>query len=202
MKLTVLGASGKTGSAIVTQALEAGHSVNALVRRSNALESRSNLNVIVADVTDPQDIAKASQGTDVIISALGAMGGSLMTDAVNAVITSSKTTGVKRFILLSSFAVRKEQMTSGMKLIYGLVMGKAIKDKSASEALLRNSDLDWTIVYATSLTNDAKGATVRVLGSTETFSMKHKIARADLAAWMLDEAQKNAYVKAEITISQ
>lgn len=202
MKITVLGATGKTGSEVVKQALEAGYTVNVLVRRPDSLTSHAKLNVIVGDATDAKDVATASKDTDVIVSALGAMGGSLMTDAVTAIISASEVTGVKRFILMSSFAVRKEQLSSGMKFLVGMAMGKIVQDKSASEELLRKSDLDWTIVYAARLTDDAKGAKVRVLGSTETIGMKNNIARADVAAWMLEEAQKNGYIKAEVIISR
>ena len=201
MNITVLGASGKTGSQIVNQALEAGHSVNALVRRPNALEEQDNLTVIVGDVTKSEDVAKASTGAHVVISALGAMGGSLMTEAVTAVIEASKVTGVKRFILMSSFAVRKDQLSGGSKFVTGLLMGKAVKDKSSSEDLLRNSNLDWTIVYPTGLTNNEKGAEVHVVSNSETVGMKNKIARADVAAWILNEAEASNYVKAEALIT-
>jgi putative NADH-flavin reductase len=205
MKMTVLGASGKTGQDIVNQALEAGHTVSGLVRRHDALAAQLNLNVFEGDVTNPQDIAKASNGTDVIVSALGSRGGSLMTDTVTAVIAASKVTHVKRFILMSSFVVRKEQLRDGFKFVTGIFMSKAIQDKSKSEELLRKSDLEWTIVYPTLLTDTAKGASVgasvRVVGSPEKVGMKNKIARADVAAWMLSEAENNAYVRKEALIS-
>jgi uncharacterized protein YbjT (DUF2867 family) len=201
MNITVLGANGKTGSEIVKQALEAGHTVIALVRHADALQGRPNLTVVVGDATNAQDVAKASQGANVIISALGAIGGSVMADAVAAVITASKTTGLKRFILMSSFAVRKDHLGKGTKFMTGLIMSKAIKDKSTSEDLLRNSDLNWTIVYPTGLTNTAKGAPVRVVNSSESLSMENKIARADVAAWMLAEAKNNAFVKGEVLIT-
>jgi putative NADH-flavin reductase len=201
VKITVLGATGKTGTEVVKQALEAGHSVNALVRREGALEAQAKLNVIVGDVTNAQDVAKASKGADVVISTLGSMGGNLMTDAVSAVIAASKVTGVKRFILMSSFAVRKEQLSGGTKFVTGLLMGKAVKDKSASEDLLRNSNLDWTIVYPTGLTNNAKSGNVRVVGSSETVGMKNKTSRADVASWILDEAEAGNHVKSEALIT-
>jgi putative NADH-flavin reductase len=201
MKITVLGASGKTGQDFVNQALEAGHTVSGLVRRHDALAAQLNLNVFEGDVTNPQDIAKASNGTDVIVSALGSRGGSLMTDTVTAVIAASKVTHVKRFILMSSFVVRKEQLRDGFKFVTGIFMRKAIQDKSRSEELLRKSDLEWTIVYPTLLTDTAKGASVRVVGSPEKVGMKNKIARADVAAWILSEAENNAYVRKKALIS-
>jgi uncharacterized protein YbjT (DUF2867 family) len=124
-----------------------------------------------------------------------------LTDAVTAVIEASKSTGVKRFILMSSFAVRKEQLSGGTKVMTGLLMGKAVKDKSASEELLRQSNLNWTIVYPTGLTNNEKGAQVRVVSSSEKVGMKNKIARADVAAWILDEAEASNHVKSEALIT-
>lgn len=202
MKIAVLGGNGKTGLEIINQALKAGHTVNALVRRAGALTNQKGLTIFVGDATNAKDVAKASEGANVIVSTLGAMRGTLMADAVTAVITASKTTNVKRFIIMSSFAVRKDQLSGGMKLIAGLAMGKVVKDKLASEDLLRESSFDWTIVYATGLTNNAKGANVRVLEANESISMKNKIARADVAAWILKEAKNNDYIKADVTISE
>lgn len=202
MKVTVLGGNGKTGLEVIEQAIEAGYKVTALVRRADTLTPRKGLTIVVGDATKAKDVMKASEGADSIISTLGSMGGTLMTDAVTAVIAASKTTNVKRFIVMSSFAVRKNQLSGGMKLVAGLVMGKMIKDKSASEELLRKSYLDWTVVYATGLTNGAKGAKVRVVNADETISMKHKIARANVAAWMLEETKNNDYIKADVIISE
>jgi putative NADH-flavin reductase len=86
MNITVLGANGKTGLEVVKQALENGHSVNAVVRHAEAMPTQPSLNIIVGDVTNAQDVAKASKDASVIISTLGAMSGSLMTNAVTAVI--------------------------------------------------------------------------------------------------------------------
>ena len=203
MKVTVLGANGKTGVEVVKQALEAGHSVVGVVRENSNLESNPKLTVVVGDATDPAVIAKASKDSDVIISTLGAksMKSTVMTDAAKAVITASKATGRKRFIVMSSFAVETGRLKGITKLMGGMMKGM-VDDKTNSENLLRASNLDWTIVYATALTNQPKGSGLRVLSSDEKISMKNKIARADVASFMLEEAKKNAYVKKEVTISK
>jgi uncharacterized protein YbjT (DUF2867 family) len=201
MIITVLGANGKTGQEIVNQALQAGHTVHALVRRADAITERPNLKIFVGDAAKTKDIVRASDGTSTIISALGAMSGTLMTDAITAVIAASKTTGTKRFILMSSFAVRKEQLGSGTKLLTGLLMSKAVGDKSNSEELLRTSDLDWTIVYPTALTSSPAGAAIRIVADNEKLGMKNKIARADVAKWILNESQNNAFVRKDAVIT-
>lgn len=203
MNITVLGANGRTGVEVVKQALLAGHKVYGVVREVGGLDDHPNLTVIVGDATDPALIAKASKNSDVIISTLGATSNksTLMTDAVKAVIAASKKTGHKRFILMSSFAVESNRLKGAMKLVTGLMKGM-IDDKTTSEKVVKASNLDWTIMYATRLTNQPKGSGVRVLPAAEKIGLSHKIARADVAAWVLQEAGKNAYKKKEVTISQ
>jgi len=67
-------------------------------------------------------------------------------------------------------------------------MGSMIKDKSAGEKALRESNLDWTIVYASFLTDGPAGGHVAVLTETGRWNLSHRIARADVAAWLLRAA--------------
>jgi putative NADH-flavin reductase len=203
MNITVLGANGKTGIEVVRQALAAGHSVVGVVRHEGGLESNPDLSIVIGDVTDSKVIAQASKDSDVLISTLGSASNrsTLMTDTVKAVIEASKITGRKRLILMSSFAVESDHLKGAVKMIPIMIKGM-LGDKTASENLLRGSDLDWTIVYAARLTTQPKGSGLRVVPETEKISLKSKIARADVAAFMLEEAEKNAYVSTDVTISQ
>jgi putative NADH-flavin reductase len=203
MKITVLGAAGKTGIEVVRQALAAGHSVVGVVRQADGVKAHQNLTLVIGDATNPQDIARASKDSDVIMSTLGttSMQSTLMTDAVKAVIAASKVTGCKRFILMSSFAVEKDRLAGVAKMVSAMMKG-VVNDKSTSESLIRSSDLDWTIVYAARLTTQPKGSGLRIMPETEKIRISHKIARADVAAFMLQEAENNAYVKADVTIAQ
>src|SRR5690348_6182736 len=103
MKITVLGANGKTGVKLVKQALAEGVSVTGLVRQAGMAED-PNLTFVIGDATSADDVRRASRGSDAIISVLGtaSLRSTLMTDAVKAVIAASKTTGVRRFILMSN----------------------------------------------------------------------------------------------------
>jgi uncharacterized protein YbjT (DUF2867 family) len=151
MIITVLGANGQTGLELVRQVIEAGHTVHAVVRRAGSLPPRAGLEVFVGDVTDPAVVAKASQAADAIVSALGSLKTPLMTPAVRAVIEASESTGVKRFVLMSAYVVLRDRLRPGLKLASRLSMKMAIEDKTASEALLRSSNLNWTIAYVSTL---------------------------------------------------
>lgn len=202
MIVTVLGARGKTGNEVVKQALVAGHTVNALIR-SDTLPKQENLNVFIGNATYAKAIADAAKGSDVIISTLGTTStrSTLMTDAVMAVIAASNATGVKRFILMSSFVVQTDRLKGVAKLMAKMMSGMT-KDKSTSEDIVKKSNLDWTIVYSTVLTNQPKGSGLRVVPKGEKIGVKNKIARADVAAWMLKEMEDNAYKKTSVTIAK
>jgi len=203
MKITLLGATGKTGTKLLTQALEAGDTVTAIVRTPRKLQNDNpHLHVVKGDVMNVNDLASAIVGSDVLISTLGAMSTSLMTDVTKAIIAAAHTTGLKRVIIMSSFVVERDQLNSMTKFITSIFMNKIIADKSAGEKLLRDSDLDWTIVYATILTNKPKGSGVRIVQKTEKIGMNNKIARADVAAWILDSLKNAKYVRKSVTISQ
>ena len=71
MRITVLGATGKVGSRVVTEALSRGHEVTAVVRNStrfNDLPAAAKARA--GDVGNVEDVARVSAGQDVVISAI------------------------------------------------------------------------------------------------------------------------------------
>jgi uncharacterized protein YbjT (DUF2867 family) len=67
-------------------------------------------------------------------------------------------------------------------------MGPVIKDKSAGEQVLRQSGLEWTIVYASLLTDGPANGSVAVLSEGAKRRVSERISRADVAAWMVQAA--------------
>jgi putative NADH-flavin reductase len=202
MNILLLGATGATGKEILRLALSAGHSMTVLVRNPDKIKiNKSNLRIVVGDATNRDDVYSAIAENEILISALGAMNSSLMTDATKAILAASKGTNLKRVIMLSSFAVRRTRLTHVAQLLTGMVMKKIIDDKKSAENLLRNSHLEWTIVYAATLTNKSGGKQVRVLPNTEMIGLKNSIARRDVATWILDESQVGSNINTDVSIS-
>ncbi len=188
MNLVVLGATGGTGRLVVEQALAAGHTVTALVRSPERLTLRNpRLHVIAGQATDPSAVSRALDGADALISTLGGSG-SLISDSTQAIIDAAPKAGVSRVVVLSSFLVERDRFDPVTRLLTGLAMGSMIKDKSAGEKALRDSDLDWTIVYASGLTDGPPSGSVVVLTEGRKWSLSHRIARADVAAWLVQAA--------------
>jgi uncharacterized protein YbjT (DUF2867 family) len=187
MNLVVLGATGGTGRLVVEQALAAGHTVTALVRSPEKLgTSQPNLRVIPGSAIDPESVARALESADAVISTLGG-GGSVIADSTAAIVAAARQTGVRRVVMLSSWLVERDRMSPVIRLATGIAMKGLIMDKSAGEQLLRQSALDWTIVYASMLGNGpATGSTV--LPERVNWSMSQKISRADVATRLVQAA--------------
>jgi len=200
MKLGVLGAAGATGIPLVEQALAAGHRVTALVRSGQKLTiTNPNLHVVEGDATDRAAVSEAMNGSDAVISVLGARG-PVIAEATRAIVAVANQEGPERIVMLSSFAVARDRLTPVSKLVTRMAMGSQIRDKAAGEDVLRASGLDWTIVYATKLTNGPE-AGASVVPETEKVGMSQKISRADVASFLLQAARDDLYSRRGVVIT-
>lgn len=203
MNILLLGATGTTGREILRQALLEGHNLTVLVRNPEKITSdKTNLRIIVGDATNIDKMRWAMVGNEVVISALGAISASLLTEATRAILKAAKHTNLKRIIMLSSFAVNRNQLTMSARLLTGIVMKKILDDKDSAENLLRDSGFNCTIVYAAPLANTHRGASVRAIPASEKVGLKNKIERTSVAAWILDELKSGSYNNRDATISQ
>ena len=200
MNLTVLGAAGATGVPLVEQAIAAGHQVTALARSAENLTlTNPNLHVVQGDATDRAVVSEAMKGADAVISVLGARG-PVMAEATRAVVAAAEQAGPDRILMLSSFAVARDRLKPVSRLVTRMAMGSQIKDKTAGEEVLRASGLDWTIVYATKLTNGPR-TEPRVVPETEKVGMSQTISRADLASFLLQAATDGLYSRRDVIIT-
>src|SRR5260370_40358401 len=106
MKLTILGASGATGTYLTSQALAVGHEVTAVVRDPArlAVPAHPRLRTVTADVMDPASLAPAIEGADAVISAVGPRGTGPTTvaqDSVPSIIAALGKTGTRRLLAVS-----------------------------------------------------------------------------------------------------
>ena len=163
MNLLIVGATGGTGQQLVTQALERGHRVTALVRRQRPAEQRPGLTMVLGDVLDPPSVDGAVQGQDAVLSALGHkrwLGPTrILSDGTRNVIAAMVKHGVRRFVCETSLGISDAWWQMG--LYYTLFVRPVILpfyfwDKTRQEAVIRASGLDWTIVRPGALTNGPK----------------------------------------------
>jgi len=184
MNILVLGAAGKTGRQVVARALAAGQTVTAFVRDPEKLE-RADALVAVGDARSVDDLRNALRGQDGVISTLGSMnaGQKLIERSTEALLEAMAGAGVKRVVMLSSFAASPTYRARGVMKLAAVAMKGAVADKTAGEALLRRSAADWTIVYATRLNDGPRTGGYRTVEGALTDV--GTISRADLADALL-----------------
>jgi putative NADH-flavin reductase len=194
MKLLVLGATGPTGRILVNQALREGHQVKAIVRDSKKLVVKSALlQIQVADILNERQLTEELENQDVVLSTLGT-GRDLHSDIISRVmpvlISSMNNAKINRLIFLSSFGVGETRKDASFfsKIIFKLFLNDIMKDKLIADELLRQSTLDYTLVYPTRLTNGKQRGQFKI-GEKIPLSFSPKISREDVAAFMLDQVK-------------
>jgi putative NADH-flavin reductase len=206
MKFLVLGATGGTGALFVKKALDDGHEVTALVRRAAAaVDARAQ--IVSGDVTNAATIATAARGHDAIISTLGVKNvrqtPTLMTDMVRAVISSTKASGVDRFVMVSAFGVGDSLAKASF--LGGLIFRTALRtkyvDKAAADVLVRASNLKWTLGYPGALNNrNSTSYIATALDDVTKLPIVPSTSRANVADFLLDSAVNGTFVRQIVVV--
>jgi putative NADH-flavin reductase len=201
MKILILGSTGGTGQQLVLQSLEHNYEVTALARDPSQLNTtHAMLTVIKGDVLDKSLLAQIITGKDAVISALGVgrslKSGDLMANAVNLLIPAMIEKNVSRLILLSAFGVGETfaQASFIQKLVFRLPLRNMYADKAKADEQVRNSKLDWTLVYPVLLTNKPGTGKYKV-GEKLPMTGMSKISRADVADFMVRQLADNSYIR-------
>jgi putative NADH-flavin reductase len=203
--VVVLGATGATGRHVVSRALERGHRVIALVRRPGTFAPEDRLSEVSwPDVTDTSALTHALPGAGVVISALGGAGKgptTVCTDGIRSTVTAMQTARVARLIALSAHGVLETHDKSlYSRAVWANVAGR-MRDKETMEQLITGSGLNWTIVRPPKLSDhDAIGT--YTAGTDLPIRLWSSIGRADLAAFLIDEAEKPRYTRAHPRITR
>src|SRR5947207_8324395 len=105
MRLFILGATGKTGTALVNQGLARGHEVTTFGRSAFSVKSSKSLRVVLGDPMDAIVVAAELPGHDAVLSALGNRGlgaTSVLAEGASAIIEAMRATSVRRLLIVSS----------------------------------------------------------------------------------------------------
>lgn len=216
MKVLVVGSTGGSGRAAVTQLLSAGHEVTAFTRRADRIETRSErLRVFVGDVMNPKDVERAVQGQDAVVVTLGISENPLRVrlrgtahtpiDVRSAgtrnVISAMQKQGVRKLVVQSSYGVGETRHKLGFtdRLFFTLLLKPQIADTEKQEKEIRASGLDWVIAQPVHLTESADDEKPAI--STEGETARMKISRNSVARFLADAAQSATYVGKSVALS-
>jgi putative NADH-flavin reductase len=214
MNIFISGANGGTGRPAVEQALAAGHKVTALVRDPAKLPiTHPNLKVISGDIMQLKTFVNFLQGQDVVVSAIGVTGGSLLNDkpttlysqgSVN-LLAAMEQYGVTRIFCISASAVEvSPELHPFIRFITKYVIQKLLKHMYADirlmEYILRASDADWTIIRPPQLTYGPLTGQYRTAVNGYLKNCL-KISRANLAHVMVCNLDNPVFSRAIVEVA-
>lgn len=206
MKLTLFGANGATGRELTRQALDAGHHVTAVTRHPETFPlTHPDLAVVSADVSDQDAVDRAVGGSTAVLSSLGVPFSrkpiTVYSTGVGNIVAAMGRQGVRRLVVVSSSAVdHADSPQAGfvfnriLQPFVAAVIGRTTyDDMRIMEALVRNSDLEWTVLRPSGLF-DADGP--GEFEVTDHWTGGIYTARAALAAAMLQQLDDDRFVRA------
>lgn len=197
MKLFVLGATGGIGRRLLQLGLERGHQVTAYVRSPKKIESAHDwLNVVQGDIFNADQMAQAMAGHDVVLSAFGPTtlrASTLRRQFGKILATAMQKSGGRRCQIVSAAFLFQNVGISG-RILKATLFRQMIPDMAGMETEISQSDLDWTIVRPPRLTNGLARHAYRVVDGRLPAG-GFLISRADVAHFMIGEAEKPAHRK-------
>ncbi|WP_412063374.1 SDR family oxidoreductase [Rubrivirga sp. IMCC45206] len=176
MTLLVAGAHGAIGQRLVQILAEAGHTVRAMVRDDDQFEAMRALGgePLLSDLTS--DVSQAPAGVGAVIFAAGSGGKAVEEvdrDGAIALIDATAAQGVSRFVMLSSIGADAPQDADELQ--------DYLLAKHGADEHLMGTDLIYTILRPTSLTNGAGTGTATFAASLDADERAMGVAREDVA---------------------
>lgn len=208
MRLLVTGAAGRTGQEVVRQALAHGHDVTAFVHVAEVPLEHPELKVVSGDVLDFEAVSRAVLGQDAVVSALShgrTAEGNVLADGIGNVIHAMATYRVSKLVAVSAmgtFARNDRRLSIGYRALVNTMLRAAYDDLEAMERRIMASDLDWTIVRPSGLTDGPLTGDYRVSLEGEVLKGGGRISRADVAALALKALSGTTYTCRAVSISQ
>lgn len=200
MRVIVIGGHGKVARLLTPLLVARSHEVTAVVRNpDHAADVRSDgATPVVADVEsmDVEALARLLHGHDVVVWSAGAGGGNpdrtyaVDRDAAIRSMDAAERSWVKRYVMVSYFGAGPD---------HGVPEGDpffAYADaKSAADAHLQGSDLAWTILRPSRLTDDDPTGRIE---TRRTGAGKGSVPRADVALVVAQTVERAALAGAVV----
>lgn len=210
MKITVLGAAGNVGRRVVNEALSRGHQVTAVVRKTasfNAVPSAAN--AVVGDVNNIEDVANASAGQDVVISAIRPVPGDKnSSDLTTATLMDGLAQSGVRLLVVGGAATLTVPGTGGKTVIedpnFLPATARPIGQASADQlqACRAETRVDWAYLSPPAQLMPGERTGHYRLGSDELLldaQGNSSISMEDIAVVLLDEAESPSQHRTRFT---
>ena len=212
MKVTIFGATGFSGQAILADSIKQGHEVTIFVRDASKIPIKhQNLTIVEGNVLNPQTVASVLHHQEAVIQCLGVSGKgdgkptTFISDATKIIVDEMQNQKIKRLIAMSnvgagnSIAFQPWFFTKIILPYFMKWLKVIIEDKNRMEPIIMNSNLDWTIVRCPNIVD--KPAKGRCNATLDGKGLKLSITLSDLSKFMVDQLKQTVFIKQAPSVS-
>ena len=202
MNVALIGATGRGGSCILTELIERGHQVTAIVRHAEKVPALPGVTAQQGDACDGDALRTLIAGHDAVISAVQFV----PTDS-ETLIAAVRDSGVPRFIVMGGAAGL--ETAPGVKLIDSPhfppeYRAEATKAIAFLKLLKQEPDLDWTFVSPAALIEHGERTTTFRIGGDQLLTDadgNSRITFEDYAIALVDELESHAHPRQRISVA-
>lgn len=217
MQILILGTTGRTGRLLLNEAIKRGHKVNVLISHIGKLTANPKLvTAFEGTPLNPDILASAMHGCDAVLSTLNISRVSdfpwaklrtsvdFLSLSMKNIVEVAKKQHVSRIIITTAWGVAETNKDIPFWfrwLIRFSNIRYPYRDHERQEELLKNTDLNWTIVRPAGLTDEKKIKEVRV-SLNNSPKPRLMISRLNTARFMLDVLENDLYNRQFPVISE
>jgi putative NADH-flavin reductase len=214
MKIALIGASGFVGSHLLTEALNRGHQVTAIVRHPEKITvSNTDLQVKKGDVLQQESVASLVAGHDIVVSAYNPGWGNpkIYEEFIagsEVILRGSKKAGVKRLLVIGGAG--SLEIAPGIQLVDTPQFPAEYKQGALAardflSILRKENELDWTFFSPAILMHPGitDGRTTKFRLGKDQPVMNEKgesrLSVEDLSVAVLDEVENRKFIRQRFT---
>lgn len=202
MKVSLFGATGKTGKYLIEEGLRRGMDVTVFARPGTSFEN-PDVRVVRGELTDIRLLREAVRGSHAVLSALGPTSiphpkDLPITRATEAIVSAMKQEEVRRLVAVSTGTAVDPGDGSDWKIrapawLIRVAMSSAYRDIIGLARLMRTSQLEWTMIRVAFL-NDRPASRRLNVGLYGHTRHSMSVSRAEVAAFMFDQVSSTEFV--------
>lgn len=209
MNTVIIGASAGIGLETVKRGLNRNHSITTLSRSEIEIQEKKSLNMLLGDATNKVDLVNAIQKADALIITLGTgknmKSTTLFSDFAKLIVeihNENKITIPVIFVTGFGAGESGKYVTWLVKLFLKYFLKDVYADKTKMEEIITNSDLNWTVVRLGRLLDKELTEKYRIENKLYKGINIGGINRADVADFLIKQAEKQTELKKYIAISE
>jgi putative NADH-flavin reductase len=216
MKIAIIGASGKTGTKVVREALRRGHAVVGVCREGSepALDefaaSEAFTLATAPVVSDRAVLTRALAGCHAVVAVPISVKKLKATDLMASLAAATGTHGITRLVFTAGeitvrpapderFTLRQKLMSTLLPPLLALTPYSLYDMVAASDRAMAQEGWDWTFVRASTL-HERPAEGYRLIALADVTG-KFGLGREDYAAALLDSVDNPAHIRRRVTVT-